>query len=539
MSETTNEQAPTADEAPRGWRVMGLIRWIIVVVMAVAATAAVLSYFGAFHESSATSGKTLYYCPMHPSVVQDHPGECPICSMTLVEKPAGGAPAKPSMPLPAAATSGAAKKGRYYCPMHPEETSDDPNARCPKCGMKMELRPTSGAPAMPMPTAAPAPVPGLSPVDLTPERIQLLGMRTAVVKRASLAPELRTVGYVGANEEGLAKVNTRFSGWVEHLYVDQTGQRVSRGQPLASIYSPDLLAAEEEYLNARRWSGEHGGTSDAEKLSAGLADDARRRLELFGIAPSDIDALANTGKPVRALTLRSPVDGYVTTKNVVQGVYVQPGTELFEISDLSTVWVLADIYEYEVERIHVGEKATLQLTAYPGQSFPGRVQFLYPTLDESSRTMKLRLAFKNAGLRLRPGMYGTVTVTLGRAEGLVIPRDALVDTGEEQYVFVAQSAGHFEPRRVQTGLRSGSDVQILDGVREGETVVTTANFLIDSESRLRAAIEGSTKSSAEEVPIDKDKYPDKYQQWKQCEIQHRGMGTMEEDCKNAIPKPWR
>jgi len=533
-----HEPMPEGEEAaPPGVRVMAIVRWGLVILMALIATGSVLHYFGAFSHGGASASGKQYYCPMHPSVVQDHPGECPICSMTLVEKTAG-----PSKPSQSATTKPQGNPGDpYYCPMHPNLTSKDRNARCPECGMKMEPRPPSKETTMTPPAMAAMSSPEmkkLAPIDLSPERIQLLGMRTARVRKQTLNPELRTVGFVTANEEGLARVNTRFSGWIERLNVNKTGERVSRGQVLASIYSPDLLAAQQEFLNARKWKG--GGDSAASQVTAGLYEDARHRLELLGISPRDIDELDRTGQPVRALSIRSPVDGYVTTKNAVQGVFVQPGTALFDVADLSTVWVLADIYENEVGRVSVGERAQLRLSAYPGETFTGRLQFRYPTVDADTRTVKVRLEFKNAKLRLLPGMYGDVVIETGRAEGLVVPAEAIVDTGEVQYVFLAEAGGHFTPREVKLGTRSGANVQVLDGVREGETVVTTANFLVDSESRLRATIEGAASpESSEEVPIDKDKFPDKYQQWKQCEVQHRGMGTMEEDCKNAIAKPWR
>jgi Cu(I)/Ag(I) efflux system membrane fusion protein len=472
------------EEAPPGVRVMSVVRWILVVAMAAVAVASVLHALGVFNRGGVSSAAAQYYCPMHPSVVQDHPGECPICSMTLVEKTGSAAPKAPL--------------------------------------------------ASPKPEGEMA---ALAPIDLTPERIQLLGMRTAPVTREMLSPELRTVGFVTANEEGRAIVQTRFSGWIEKLMVDKTGQHVTRGQALASVYSPDLLSAQQEFLNALKWNSSGVEPTQAHAVTTGLADDARRRLELLGIAKKEIEELEKTRQPIRALTVRSPVEGNVTQKNVLEGSYVQPGTPLFEVADLSTVWVIADIYEYEVSRLRVGEKARLQLTAYPGETFSGRVQFIYPTLDTDSRTLKVRLQFNNARMRLLPGMYGSIVIELPRAEGLVVPTEAIVDTGDMQYVFLAQAGGRFEPRRVKLGVRVASKVQILEGVHLGETVVTTANFLIDSESRLRATIEG--QAIEEEVPIDKNKYPDKYRLWKQCEILHRGMGTMEEDCKNAIPRPWR
>jgi Cu(I)/Ag(I) efflux system membrane fusion protein len=325
--------------------------------------------------------------------------------------------------------------------------------------------------------------------------------------------------------------------------VNQTGERVQRGQVLASIYSPELLNAQQEFVNARRWSNEGGDPKSVSQMTiSGLALDARRRLELLGISKTEIDRLAKTGQPMRALPVRSTVSGYVTSKTVQQGQYVDPAAVMFEVADLSTVWVLADVYEYQVERVKLGQRGTLELVGLPGRSFAGQVQFIYPSIDPATRTLRVRLEFPNSGLKLRPGMYGNVRLQLETRVGLVVPSEAIVDTGEEQYVFLALGAGHFEPRRVRLGERAGEMTQILEGVGEGDTVVTSANFLLDSESRLRATIEGSstqaTASDADQA-IDQQKYPDKFQQYRACEVQHRGMGTMEEDCKKAIPKPWK
>jgi len=442
---------------------------------------------------------------MHPAIVQDHPGDCPICGMTLVPKAKSGA------------------------------------------------RPAAAAPA----DAAAAP-PGLAAVDLTPERIQLIGMRTAAVKREALGGELRAVGVIVANERGLAQINTRFAGWIQKLTVSATGERVKRGQVLATIYSPDVLRAEQELLVARGWiSGPGGGAKSPHEdgFTAGLDASARRRLELLGISGQEIDEVLRTGKAIEAIAIRSPVEGYVVAKSAVAGVAVQPGTVLFEVADLSTVWVNAEIYEQDISRIHVGQKARLELSSFPDETHAGKVQFIYPVLDTASRTLRLRLEFRNKsdrnGPRLRPGMYGNVLLDLPSTTGLMVPAEAVVDTGETHYLFVAKEGGHFEPRVVKVGARLKDRIEVLSGVAEGERVVTTGNFLIDSESRLRAAIEGQTSgeqaggaaapaaASSCDADFDAKKFPDKNQACRACEVQHRGMGTMVDDCKNAIPKPWR
>jgi membrane fusion protein, copper/silver efflux system len=343
-------------------------------------------------------------------------------------------------------------------------------------------------PAAPAAAAGDAAVLGLSPVQLTPERVQLIGMRTAAVKREALGGALRTTGVVAANEKGLAQITTRFAGWVQKLPVSTTGERVRRGQVLATIYSPDVLRAEQELLVTGGWAQGSDGAA------AGLAANARRRLELLGISQQEIDQVLRTGKPSEAVAIRSPFEGYVVAKNAVAGVAVQPGSVLFEIADLSTVWVTADVYEIDVSRVHVGQRARFELASYPGEIHTGKLQFVYPIVDAQSRTLKVRLEFRNrsdrSGPRLRPGMYGTVYLDLPANTGLMVPVEAVVDTGDMQYVFVARDGGVFEPRPVKLGARAQGKVEITSGVAEGDQVVTTGNFLIDSESRLRAAIEG-------------------------------------------------
>jgi Cu(I)/Ag(I) efflux system membrane fusion protein len=439
---------------PRGVRTMSIVRWVLVALAGLVAVLSVVGYVrlhvGGGEESAAG---IRYTCPMHPSVVQDHPGECPICSMTLVPKPAGKL--KPS------------------ATMNPV---------------------VEGMPADPATS-----VKGLAPVDLTPDRIQLIGMRTAPVKREGQGGELRTVGVVAPSEGGLAQITTRFEGWVEKLLVSETGQRVRRGQVLATIYSPELLRAQQELLVARGWANEE--KSGREGVNLNLDVSARQRLELLGISAQEIDEVLRTGKALQAVAVRSPVDGYVISKNAVTGLTVQPGTVLFEVVDLAKVWVTADIYELDIARVHVGQVASFEPSSYSGETHVGKVQFVYPVMDAQSRTLRVRLEFKNrfdkGEPRLRPGMYGTVRLALPATSGLMVPAEAVVDTGEAHYVFVAKAGGHFEPRAVKIGARAKDKVEIQSGLVEGETVVTTGNFLLDSESRLRAAIEGVAVEPAE------------------------------------------
>ena len=501
------EPLPEGEEAPPpGVRAMALVRWALVILMAVVAAATVLYHARTEAPVGASRAGMRYHCPMHPSVVQDAPGDCPICGMTLVP------------------VTDAEEHGH-------EHGAAAPGGMPAGAGVTQEQE---------------SAVPGLVAIELTPERIQLIGMRTARVTRRELAPFLRTVGFVAASEDGRAQVHTRFAGWIEELYAAQTGQHVSRGEVLATIYSPELLTAQQELLNARRWAGAPGDGTEVDRLRAGLVEGARRRLELLGIAREEVAQIERRGEALRALPLRSPVSGYVVEKRAVRGLYVEPGTTLFDVADLSTVWVLADVYEHELPRVRLGAEARLTLASYPGETFTGGVGFVAPTLDPTTRTLRVRLAFANPGLRLKPGMYGDVEIALPAATGLVAPRDAIVDTGALQYAFVAREGGRFEPRAVRVGTRAGDDVEVLAGLAEGDLVVTTGNFLLDSESRLRAAIgerSGAGTAAAGTSDCDREfdrvRYPEKYEQCRACELQHRGMGTMEADCKRAIPGPWR
>lgn len=478
------------EQAPRGARAMAMVRWGLVGLMAVAAAAT----WGYHAASSGVLSRTesRFHCPMHPSVVMATRGECPICGMDLV--PIAGDVKAKAPDARAAAAGGAAGAGagdvlaaeparpQYTCPMHLAFVTGDPVARCPDCGMKL-------VPKEPAARAAEG-VPGLAPVELAADRIQLMGMKLAVAARERLSSTIRTVGFVAPDEAGLVSVTTRFSGWVESVGVGQTGQLVEKGAVLATVYSPDLVNAQQVFLNAVKWSDRKAGGAPSAATNE-LERDARLRLELLGVAREDVDEIAKAGQPQQAMSIRSPVRGYVARKNVLKGLFLQPGTELFQIADLSRVWLLADVYESEIARVKVGQKARLELAAWPGEAFEGRVQFIYPALNAGSRTLQARIEFRNPGLKLRPGMYGDVTLEAGAETAVVIPREALVDTGETQYVFVARGEGRFEPRRVRAGWSGAGKVAILDGLAAGERVVTSANFVLDSESRLRAAIEGT------------------------------------------------
>lgn len=408
-----------AEKPPAGVHLMAVVRWLLVLAMALGALATWSAYLGrevAQGRAVAGHAHQKWTCPMHPQVVRDAPGSCPICGMTLVPVEAG------------AVGAGVAE------------------------------------------------LPGLAPVTLSPERIQLAGMRTVKVERQQLAPVVRALGTVGVDERRLARVHVRVQGWITQVPATTWGQHVVRGEVLARIESPELVGAERELLALVR---SHAADD--------FLQDARRRLELVGVSPQDAAEVVRTGQPQRDLAIRAPVTGHVVRQDAVEGLTFSAGAELFEIADLSEVWVQAAVPEGELSRVRVGQRARLELAAWPGRAFAGTVDFLAPSVDPQSRTLAVRLRLANPHLDLRPGMTGDVRIATQGASALVVPREAVVDTGEAQYAFVALEGGRFEPRRLRLGQRADDLIEVLEGVAEGEQVVTTANFLLDSESRLRSA----------------------------------------------------
>jgi membrane fusion protein, copper/silver efflux system len=434
-----------------------------------------------------------YQCPMHPTYVSDKPGECPICGMKLV--PVGSAaPAAPS-------AVGQRKVAFYRSPMNPAQTSPDPR----KDEMGMEFVPVYEDEVLGGSEA----VTGLATVQIDDQRRQLIGLRTATVTRGAIGTGWRTVGRVAVDETRVRKVNVKVDGFVDQLYVDFIGKPVQRGQALLSIYSPELLSVQNEYLLAlaTRQKLASGATNLAGSGDE-LVSAARRRLELWDIGTAEIAALERSGRATRTLKLHSPIAGVVTAKNVVQGSKLTAGDMPFEITDLSEVWVLADAYELDLSRIRLGMPATFALQAIPNEVFHGRVSFIEPLLDPKTRTAKVRLSFANPRGDLRPDMYGEVAFQAKAREGLRVPFDAVIDSGQQKVVFVALGEGRFQPRQVQTGVQSGDFVEVTSGVRQGEEVVTRANFLVDSESRLKAALVAVAAAPANALAAPKAKAPD-------------------------------
>ena len=551
--------------------------WPVLAVAAILIAAVTLVGCG---QSTTTGVK--YHCPMHPTFISDKPGDCPICGMRFVpmeEKVAPTTVPAYSCPMHAEVTSDrpgrcsrcgmklvptgsggdyAREHKTYTCPMHPEFLTDDPNERCPTCGMQVvetgprnqrsgigsPTRPVNTLPAAtsaagsvrtpgpgpvtpgggrtvayyrnPMNPKVTSPVPmkdemgmdyvpvyaeqtapagvgvvGMATVEISPEGIRLSGVQTEPAVEGTLGRTIRTVGTVVPDETRIQHFHTRVSGWVEKLYVNFTGQFVEVGQPMISIYSPELLASQEEFLRARDAAALFATSALAEVRKGGeeLLAAARRRLSLFEVPEEFIEELERSGKAQREVTLVAHASGYVTSKGIFHGQQVDPSMmDLFTITDLSHVWIDADFYEYEAGTVSVGEWATVALAYDPALRLRGRVAYVYPTLNPETRTIRVRFDFSNPGIKLKPGMFADVELRTEGSRGVIVPESAVIDTGERQVIFVSLGGGRFEPREVKLGVRGSGEAQVLSGVAAGEQVVTRANFLLDSESQLRAAI---------------------------------------------------
>jgi Cu(I)/Ag(I) efflux system membrane fusion protein len=329
-------------------------------------------------------------------------------------------------------------------------------------------------------------------VKVSADRIQSLGVRTEIVGRRPLAREVRAVGTIEIDERGQSVVAPKFEGWIEKLYVNTSGQAVARGQPLAEVYSPELVSAQREYLIAYRAQQSMAGAgADAASGMRQLADAALERLRNWDISAQQIERLRESGEPRRTLTLVAPAAGVVVKEPPVAGMRFMPGEALFRIASVATVWLIADVFEQDLASVKRGAKAMLRVDAYPEQVFPGEVTFIYPTLNAETRTARVRVELSNTATLLKPGMYGTVQIAAGdRRDALMVPDSAVIDSGARQVVLVSLGDGRFEPRDVRLGARGGGFVEVLSGVNAGESVVTRANFLIDSESNLKSALSG-------------------------------------------------
>ncbi len=354
-------------------------------------------------------------------------------------------------------------------------------------GGTMQGMPAGASHEMPMPEDGEPTT--QAPIRLSPEQRQMIGVTSATVERTTLKKTIRAVARVDFDERRLTDVTFKVGGWVQDLFVDYTGQSVRKGEPLLTLYSPDLVTSQEEYLLALRTRDQlsYSSLPEARNGSQGLVEAARRRLLLWDLTSQQIKALEERGAPQTYLTLFAPASGIVMEKMAVKGMRVEPGMKLYRIADLSTVWLYADIYEYEVPLVREGQTVTIALSSYPGETFSGKITYIYPYLDTQTRTNKVRLEFANRQGKLKPGMYANSEIEVNLGPALTVPESAVLRTGLRQLVFVDQGQGVFAPREVKLGVKADSRFAVLDGLAAGERVVTSGNFLLDSESKLQSA----------------------------------------------------
>jgi RND family efflux transporter MFP subunit len=380
------------------------------------------------------------------------------------------------------ANTGERKVLYWYDPMHPAYKSDKPGI-APDCGMTLvpKYAEDQSMPRMPVGT-----------VTISQEKQVLAGVRTAVVERKSLVRDIRTTAQIVADETRIAHVHVKVAGYIDQVYVDFVGQLVKKGQPLFTLYSPDLVSTQEEYLIAKRGNATLANApfSEISQGSQSLLQSATQRLKLWDISDEQIRELDETGKVSKDLTFYSPITGFVTDRKAFPQTSVTPDTELYTVSDLSTVWADADIYEYEVPFVHLGQRVTFTLSYYPGKTYAGNISYIYPTVDPQTRTVKVRVQIPNPGFVLKPQMFADAQLHVDYGAKILVPQEAVLNSGTEQHVFVVHDGGVFEPRAVTIGPVVDGNAVILSGLKAGETIVVSGNFLIDSESGLKNAMTG-------------------------------------------------
>ncbi len=381
--------------------------------------------------------KTMYQCPMHPQVIQEKKGECPICGMNLVPRKM-------------------IYRGGKWNPY--EETE------------KMEHESMEHKVKTP---------PFLTEVNIPVERQYLIGIKTEVVKSKTSRKKIRTYGKVDYNEKGIYTINLKFGGWIEKLYLDYEGKFVKRDEKVFEIYSPEAYQAQEELLLA-------------EKMKDSLLfENVKKKLLLWGIRESQIEEILKSKTPNMVISFYSPYSGFVMEKHIFEGMKVEPGMNLYKIADLSRVWILADIYEYELPFVKKDQRAEIEIPYIPGKKFYGTLEYIYPELDMNTRTAKIRISANNPEYDLKPGMYVNVKIEVNlREKEITIPVDAILFSGENNYVFVKKGKGIFEPRIIELGPKVDDGYIVLKGLSEGEEIVTSGNFFIDSESKIQSALKG-------------------------------------------------
>lgn len=440
-------------------------------------------------ETTTEGTKQLWTCGMHAQIVQDHPGTCPICGMNLVPMRAGS---PDSGRDGSAKTPGERKVLFYRNPMNPVVTSPVPM----KDEMGMDYVPVYEDEASGAATSGPT-------VTIDPAIVQNMNVLTQVVERGDLTREIRTVGYLEYDQQRMVSVTTKYPGWVEHVYVNYVGEPVHRGQPLFEIYSPELVQTEQDLLTAIDFARRmEGATDEARRRAQDLVEATRKRLAYWDISPAQIEEFLKTGKVFRTLTVTAPSAGVVMLRMPgLEGMAVRPGMEVYHIADLSTLWLSVEAFEDQIAWLKIGSQAEVSLSYFPGETFVGRVRYIEPQVSEKTRTVPLKLEVPNPRGRLRAGMYATVRFrpVVARA-AVLVPTLAVLRTGQRNLVVVAEGEGRFASREVKLGAEGDERVAVAGGLEAGERVVTSSQFLIDSESNLREAVQKLLATRKTEAP---------------------------------------
>jgi Cu(I)/Ag(I) efflux system membrane fusion protein len=495
------EERPTPSSSRRGRRWLANLAWLgfgVALTWALLANPLGLSSLDALRhrllrdhpaettESETGSAQQLWTCGMHPQIVEKEPGQCPICGMDLV-------PMRTEAPSPdAGGTSDGGREILFYRnPMDPTITSPVPA----KDEMGMDYVPVYADEAEGM-TDGPS-------VRIDPAVVQNMNVLTQVVDRGDLSREIRTVGYLEYDQQKMVSVTTKYAGWIEKVYVNYVGEPVAKGQPLFEVYSPELLQTEQDLLSAIQFAKRmENATEDARLRARNLVEASRQRLDYWDVTAEQIQKLEETGKVFRTLTVVAPARGVVMKRMPgLEGMATRPGMELFHIADLSSLWLSVEAFEDQIAWLKVGSEAEVTLSYFPGETFLGRVRYIEPQVNEKTRTVPLKLEVPNPGGRLRAGMYATVRFqpTVAR-DAVLVPSLAVLRTGQRNLVVVAEKDGRFSPREVRLGSEGEGRVEVLSGLEAGERIVTSAQFLIDSESNLREAVQKLLASRGTEEP---------------------------------------